>query len=546
MSKLTNNDGSPLHPAVGKLSKQVVEGEISRRQFLRTVALLGVAVPSAEAFLASTIGGIAPTPALADEAPRQGGVLRFQAQIQEIVDPALSQWIDGSNVYRQSLEYLTEVDADNITKPYLAESWKPSEDLKTWVFKIRQGVKWSNGDDFDADDVMFNFKRWTAPDSKSNMKTSFSMLKSVEKTGSHEITLNLDKSVLSIPEMLYAQNAPILHRKFDEQGANWPKNPIGTGPFQLVDYAVAQRATLKRRDGYWGKPAYVDEIHFINLGNDRQAHIAALVANQVDILYGVSVTELDLVDKLPQVKLLREKAANTVCIRMRAAEKPFDDERVRKAIVLAADNKKMLEIGIRNQGSVAENHHVAPFHPEYAPLPPVPRDVAKAKALLAEAGYKDGIDVELMVGNTQGLWEQNTAQVLQQSLAEAGIRLKLNVVPSAQYWPVWTKVPFGMTYWAHRPLGVIAMDLAYRTGASWNESGYANLEFDKALDIAMAEVDPKKRSVHMAKTEKILQDSAVMIQPFWLDKLTAVSPKVRNYRVHPSDFFKLHEVWLAA
>ncbi|SEC88091.1 peptide/nickel transport system substrate-binding protein [Rhizobiales bacterium GAS188] len=546
MSKLRNNDGSKLHPAVGKLSRQVVKGEISRRQFLRTVALLGVAVPSAEAFLSGTIGGLAPTAAQAQETPRQGGVLRFQAQIQEITDPMLSQWIDGSNVYRQSLEYLTEVDADNITKPFLAESWKPSEDLKIWVFKIRQGVKWSNGDDFDADDVLFNFKRWTAPDSKSNLKTSFSMLKSVEKTGSHEITLTLDKSVLSIPEMLYAQNAPILHRKFDEQGANWPKNPIGTGPFQMTDYAVAQRASFKRRDGYWGKPAYLDEIRFLNLGNDRQAHIAALIANQVDVLYGVSVTELDLVEKLPQVKLLREKAANTVCIRMRSAEKPYDDERVRKAIVLAADNKRMLELGIRNQGSVGENHHVAPFHPEYAPLPPVARDVAKAKALLAEAGYKDGIDIELMVGNTQGLWEQNTAQVLQQSLAEAGIRLKLNVVPSAQYWPVWTKVAFGMTYWAHRPLGVMAMDLAYRTGASWNESGYANPEFDKALDLAMAEVDPKKRSVHMAKTEKILQDSAVMIQPFWLDKLTAVSPKVRNYHVHPSDFFKLHEVWLAA
>ncbi|SEC37855.1 peptide/nickel transport system substrate-binding protein [Rhizobiales bacterium GAS191] len=546
MSKLRNNDGSKLHPAAGKLSRQVVKGEISRRQFLRTVALLGVAVPSAEAFLSGTIRGLAPTPAQAQETPRQGGVLRFQAQIQEITDPMLSQWIDGSNVYRQSLEYLTEVDADNITKPFLAESWKPSEDLKIWVFKIRQGVKWSNGDDFDADDVLFNFKRWTAPDSKSNLKTSFSMLKSVEKTGSHEITLTLDKSVLSIPEMLYAQNAPILHRKFDEQGGNWPKNPIGTGPFQMTDYAVAQRASFKRRDGYWGKPAYLDEIRFLNLGNDRQAHIAALIANQVDVLYGVSVTELDLVEKLPQVKLLREKAANTVCIRMRSAEKPYDDERVRKAIVLAADNKRMLELGIRNQGSVGENHHVAPFHPEYAPLPPVVRDVAKAKALLAEAGYKDGIDIELMVGNTQGLWEQNTAQVLQQSLAEAGIRLKLNVVPSAQYWPVWTKVAFGMTYWAHRPLGVIAMDLAYRTGASWNESGYANPEFDKALDLAMAEVDPKKRSVHMAKTEKILQDSAVMIQPFWLDKLTAVSPKVRNYHVHPSDFFKLHEVWLAA
>ena len=156
---------------------------------------------------------------------------------------------------------------------------------------------------------------------------------------------------------------------------------------------------------------------------------------------------------------------------MKPAEKPFDDIRVRKAVVLAADNQKMLDIAVRGIGVVAENHHVAPFQPEYAKLPPLKRDVAEAKRLLAEAGYKDGIDLELTLGNTQGVWEQDTAQVLQQNLAEAGIRLKLNVIPAAQFWPIWTKVPFGMTYWAHRPLGVMTLDLAYRSGAAWNKSG---------------------------------------------------------------------------
>ncbi|MFX8649029.1 ABC transporter substrate-binding protein, partial [Acinetobacter baumannii] len=88
-------------------------------------------------------------------------------------------------------------------------------------------------------------------------------------------------------------------------------------------------------------------------------------------------------------------------------------------------------LAYRNRGVVGENHHVAPFQPEYFKLPPLKRDVARAKALLAEAGYKDGIDLELVVGNTQGKWEQDASQVLQQALAEAGIRLKLNVMPAA-------------------------------------------------------------------------------------------------------------------
>jgi len=394
------------------------------------------------------------------------------------------------------------------------------------------------------DDVEFNFKRWTSPQSKSSLKTTFKTMTGFEKHSPLEFTVHLSAPLLTVPESLYAYNAPMLHRRFEEEGGNWPKNPIGTGPFELTSYAVAQHCNFKRREGYWGKPAYLDAIEYINIGSDYQAQLAALVAGQVDVLYRIGVSELDLVSKLPNVKLLRGPAANTLCIRMKPAEKPFDDIRVRKAVVLAADNQKMLDIAVRGIGVVAENHHVAPFQPEYAKLPPLKRDVAEAKRLLAEAGYKDGIDLELTLGNTQGVWEQDTAQVLQQNLAEAGIRLKLNVIPAAQFWPIWTKVPFGMTYWAHRPLGVMTLDLAYRSGAAWNESGFSDPAFDKALDQAMALVDPKKRAVPTATCEKILQDACIMVQPYWHDKMTVVANKVQNFRAHPADYYKMHEVWM--
>jgi peptide/nickel transport system substrate-binding protein len=548
MSDVRNNNGGKLHSAVPQLCDQVIRGSISKREFLRTVALLGVAVPSAKALLAATVGldGLSfVSPACAQETPKSGGVLRFATAVQEITDPAIITWIEASDMFRNSLEYLVEVDADNVTKPFLAESWQPNEDLTAWRFKLRAGVKWSNGDDLTTDDVEFNFKRWIAADSKSSMKTTFKTLTSFEKHSPLEFTLHLSAPLLTVPESLYAYNGPILHRKFEEQGRNWPKNPIGTGPFQLVDYAVAQHCTFKRRDGYWGKPAYLDGIEYINIGTDTQAQLAALVAGQVDVLYRIGVSDLDVVARLPGIKLLRGPAANTLCIRMKPSEKPFDDLRVRKAVVLAADNQKMLDVAIRGNGVVAENHHVAPFQPEYAKLPPLKRDVAQAKQLLAEAGHKDGIDLQLTLGNTQGTWEQDTGQVLQQNLAEAGIRVTLNVIPAAQFWPIWMKVPFGMTYWAHRPLGVMTLDLAYRSGAAWNESGFSDPAFDKALDQAMALVDPKKRAVPTGTCEKILQDACVMVQPFWHDKMTVVASKVQNFRAHPADYYKMHEVWMS-
>jgi peptide/nickel transport system substrate-binding protein len=547
MFGLKNNNGGKLHSAVPELCADVAKGAISKREFLRTVALLGVAVPSAKAFLAATVGldGLSlVSPAMAQGTPKSGGTLRFATVVQEITDPAIITWIEASDMFRNSLEYLVEVDADNVTKPFLAESWQPNEDLTAWRFKLRPGVKWSNGDDFTTDDVEFNFKRWTSPQSKSSLKTTFKTMTGFEKHSPLEFTVHLSAPLLTVPESLYAYNAPMLHRRFEEEGGNWPKNPIGTGPFELTSYAVAQHCNFKRREGYWGKPAYLDAIEYINIGSDYQAQLAALVAGQVDVLYRIGVSELDLVSKLPNVKLLRGPAANTLCIRMKPGEKPFDDIRVRKAVVLAADNQKMLDIAVRGIGVVAENHHVAPFQPEYAKLPPLKRDVSEAKRLLAEAGYKDGIDLELTLGNTQGVWEQDTAQVLQQNLAEAGIRLKLNVIPAAQFWPIWTKVPFGMTYWAHRPLGVMTLDLAYRSGAAWNESGFSDPEFDKALDQAMALVDPKKRAVPTATCEKILQDACIMVQPYWHDKMTVVANKVQNFRAHPADYYKMHEVWM--
>ncbi len=140
MFGLRNNNGGKLHSAVPEFCDEVVKGAISKREFLRTVALLGVAVPSAKAFLASTVGldGLSlVSPAMAQGTPKSGGTLRFATVVQEITDPAIITWIEASDMFRNSLEYLVEVDADNVTKPFLAESWQPNEDLTAWRFKLR-------------------------------------------------------------------------------------------------------------------------------------------------------------------------------------------------------------------------------------------------------------------------------------------------------------------------------------------------------------------------------------------------------------------------
>ena len=542
LNTLRNNDGSELHPAARDLVREGLRRGTDRRSVLRVLSWLGVSVVSARGVLGLPAQA---APAPAPETPRSGGTLRFVCAIQQMTDPALTTWIEASNLFRNSVEFLTYVDSDNVTHPYLAESWHPSEDLKTWDFKLRDGIRWSNGDPFTVDDVIFNIKRWIAPDSKSANRTTFAAITGVEALDELRFRLHLSRAECSLPEQFYAYTCPILHRRFEAQGANWPRNPIGTGPFQLTDYHVSRVAVFKRRRGYWGPPAYLDEIRYFDLGTEVATHVAALAAGQVDALYRVTISELDLVKRFPNMQLLSEPCAQTLVMRMKQNQKPYDDVRVRRAVMLSCDREQMLRLAYRDMGVLGEHHHVAPFHPDYFPLPPIKRDVAQAKRLLAEAGYPDGIDLTLSLGNTQGRYEQDTAQVLQQNCAEAGIRLALQVLPAAEYWTIWDKVPFGMTYWAHRPQGIMTLELAYRSGSAWNESGFSNTRFDAALDTAAGILDPRERSRAMGECERILQEQAVMVQAYFPKKFTVVSSRVRGFRADPQDYYRMDKVWLA-
>src|SRR5262249_44717480 len=145
----------------------------------------------------------------------------------------------------------------------------------------------------------------------------------------------------------------------------------------------------------------------------------------------------------------------------------------------------------------------SPAHPEYAKLTEMKRDVAGAKKLLADAGYPNGIDLSVTVPNDVP-WIPVQVEACVEQWKEAGIRPSINLVPGAQYWEVWTKVPVGATIWYHRPLGVMLYGLAYRSGVPWNESSYSNAEFDKLLSEAEGLLEVGKRREVMAKLEKIM------------------------------------------
>ena len=232
---------------------------------------------------------------------------------------------------------------------------------------------------------------------------------------------------------------------------------------------------------------------------------------------------------------------NARCSKFHVDQKPWNDPKVRMAMRLGLDNKSFIELALRGLGTLGQDCHVSPVLPDYGKVPDINRDVDQAKKLLAEAGYPNGLQTELAVPSDMG-WIVAQCQAAVEQWKDIGVQVKLNVMPGAEYWNVWTKVPFGCTIWYHWPLGVMLLNLAYRTGVPWNETGYSNPEFDTLLNQAGGILESKKRAEVMAKLQTILQTDGPMAQPMFAEAFTFMDKKVKGFKMHPSNYVFGNEI----
>jgi peptide/nickel transport system substrate-binding protein len=541
------------HSRARDLATECRDGKLSRRELLTYATSLGLTATAA-------YGLIGAAPATAQAAtPPMGGTLRIQQSVRALLDPRTANWTEIGNHLRCMFDYMVINNNDGTVSPMLLESWEANADATEYLLTARDGVTWSNGEPFTSEHVAFMMGYWADGTVEGNsMAGRFSALAdpdtnqirpdAVEIVDERTVRLRLSRADITLIPTMGDYPAAVVHPSFVPDDI---PSQVCTGPYRIVEHEVGIKSVVERADDWWGTDIlggpYLDRIEYIDYGTDPASWIAAVESEEVDMLYESVGDFIDVLDAIGWEKSSVVTGATAVVRPNQLAEvdgmRPYADVRVRRALALAVNNADVLSLGYNNLGVPAENHHVAPVHPEYAELPPPRHDPEEARRLMEEAGMTDFVHELTSIDDD---WRRNTTDAVAAQLRDAGFQVERVVIPGATFWNDWNAYPFSSTNWAHRPLGVQVLAIAYRSGEAWNETGYENPEFDALVNRAMSILDADARREVMAEIQTMMQEDGVTLQPYWRSLYNHVRPGVMNAQMHISQQIHPHKLGMAS
>lgn len=438
-------------------------------------------------------------------------------------------------LYANVFEGLTRINRNGEVKPALAESWSVSDDGKTYTFKLRTGVKYHDGSDFNADDVKFALDRARGKDSTNAQKGLFKAIESVEAVDPATVKITLSAPTGNFLFNMGWGDAVIVA---PESADGNKANPVGTGPYKFSKWNKGSSIELVKNDGYWGDPIAINKAIF-RIIPDAAAAVTSMLAGDVDAFPNFPSPE-----SIPQFQadsrftvILGSTEGETV-LSTNNKKPPFDNIKVRQAIAHAIDRKAIIDGAMFGMGTPIGSHF-APHHPAYVDLVNAyPYDVAKAKALLAEAGFPDGFKATIKL--PPPTYARRGGEIIAASLREIGIDLEIIPVEWAQWIDqVFKKKEYDLSIVSHtepQDIGIYANSEYYFQ--------YDNAEFQATIKKLNETVDTDARYALMGDAQKQLSKDAVNGFLFQLAKTGVWSADLEglweNSPVQANDLTEVH------
>ncbi|KRA64972.1 ABC transporter substrate-binding protein [Caulobacter sp. Root655] len=438
-------------------------------------------------------------------------------------------------VYANIFEGLVRLDAAGAVKPLLATYWEIASDGLTYTFHLRGGVRFQDGTPFDAGIVKFSLERALAPGSTNVQKQALSVISQVEVVDPRTVRLHLARADSNLIYVLAWGDAVMVSPK---SASSLATAPVGTGPFRFSGWRRGDAVTLVRNDAYWGKPARLRQVVFKFIA-DPAAAFAAIRGHDVDAFADYPAPEnLAQLRKDPTLKVISASSEGEVILAINNRNGPLADVRVRQAIQHALDRRAIIDGAMYGYGTPIGSHF-PPQNAAYVDLTGLyPHDVARAKALLAQAGYPNGFSLTMKLPPPN--YARRSGEIAASQLAAVGIKVKIENLEWAQWLDqVFGRHAFNLTVVSHaEPMDY---DIYDRPDYYF---GYQNAEFHALMTALKATTDEAQRAAILGQIQRRIAGDAVNGFLFQFPRLGVFDARLKDFWVNsPTLTVDLHTAY---
>jgi peptide/nickel transport system substrate-binding protein len=540
-----NDPLSRLRAGQNEIANHVIDefvaGRLSRRELLRRGALVGISAPVLGGILAAC-GSSSPSSSSSSPPASSGANATINVGITTpagAINPLTIADQGGLDMLGQTGEYLTFSSQTLKLQPQLATSWSSNSTADTWTFKIRQGVKFSNGQPLTADDVVYTYKLQTNPKSSANALSAFGGVLApdgVSKVDDFTVQFKLSAPNGNFPYLTSSDNYNMIILPNNYDPAKWQSSFIGTGPFTMKSYTTNTGATFVRNDSYWGPKAKPAGTNFTFYASQTSAN-SALASGTIDVLgqFSVSGGEQLLNGSFNVIKL---KSSAHRELSMRNDVAPFTDPRVRQAIALTLNRPGIVQALFKGFADIGNDSPFAPVFPSTnTSVPQRAEDIAKAKSLLSAAGHGSGFSTQLIGNDAQEIPQY--AQIVQQAAKAIGVNINVKMETSSVYYG---KATFGNSDWldatmslvdyGHRSVPNVFLTAPLQTynaktgTGTWNAAHFSSAQYDKLSAQYIAAVDLTTQKSLAGQIETLLLAETPIIYGYFYNYLTATGKNV--------------------